>query len=95
MINKINKPVFFLEMFIKKPCKKCLIQACCTRECNDLYKWYQKHRFFIEINEIIIMIFGITIILMLAALNWVGIAKGKTTLTHVEKIEKFVENNIG
>lgn len=81
-------------MFIKRPCKTCLIQACCTEECNELYKWYHKYRFFIEINTLIILVFGLISMILLTILEWTRIGNKNTVNSCADKIGKLVDENI-
>lgn len=93
---KTHKKVSLLEIFIKKPCNECLVKACCTytRECDELYRWYHKYRFFIEINELSLLIFGVTIMVLITIFDWIGIVDKKSAQSCANKIAKLVEENI-
>lgn len=90
----MNKSSFLVEIFIKKPCKRCLVQSCCITKCNDLYKWYVKYRIFIELNDIIITIFGVTSMMYLIVLNWIGILSEDSANYYAGKIKKIIDKNL-
>lgn len=90
----MNKSSFLVEILIKKPCKKCLVQPCCITKCNDLYKWYVRHRILIELNDIIIAILAIISMIYLLVLNWIGILSEDSANFYADKIKKVVDKNL-
>ena len=93
-MNTMNKRVPLVELLFKKPCKKCLIQACCSKECDKLNNWYRKYNTLIEINHIILLVGAIVYMLFLGILGTIRIIKMEVALLYMDKIEKYIEKNI-
>jgi hypothetical protein len=90
----MKKKSSLLEMVIKTPCSKCLVKACCIRECDMLYQWNIKYSSLIDLNDIIMMLSGIVIIIYLRILSIIKLLNKERANFYSDKIEKLVEENI-
>lgn len=90
----MNKKSFLLEMIIKKPCSKCLVQACCTTECEILYRWKVRYCYLIDLNDILMMISGIFSLIFLGILSKIKLLDHRKAIVYAYKIEKIIEKNL-
>jgi hypothetical protein len=90
----MDKSVFLLELFIKKPCKNCLVQACCTSRCIELHEWYSKNNFLVKLNELLMLAFGLVTIVWVVILEKIRIINKDIANSFIKKVEKVVDRNI-
>jgi hypothetical protein len=90
----MKKKSLLVELIFKKPCKKCLVQPCCEKGCDDLDKWYEKYDVLIVLNDLIMLLLGTICLLFLGALTMSKILRMDKAVMIADKIEKLVEKNI-
>ena len=90
----MNKKSFLVELVFKKPCKTCLIQACCTKQCTKLDDWYTKFNTLIEINDITLILLAVCALFFLGVLNMIKVLKDENAISYADKIENYLDHNI-
>ena len=83
-----------MDLFTRKPCKRCLVQACCTENCDDLDKWHNKFKFVNDTIDIILLLFGIGSLFLLAFINALKIISDDRANMFANKVENTLENRI-
>jgi len=58
---------YYYNFFKKDPCKVCLVQPCCNKECFNKHKWnlytdFGKNKTLFQIFNLTIIVYGITMI---------------------------------